>query len=349
MSTQQGDVEAIFHQAWPLPSIRGEVHREEAASRLDHAPVNDSLIERHVDHRDDQSMQLQQTPLPRSPLPHSLPLPTQLVSVPQQPRPLENVQMTAQLLYSETDVVVGAMKDTCSQRTGAWTGNLELVKDEMAYGHLGQHRSRSRAHCLGQICALALTLILSGLALISAGLGGGNRTDTAGSVQGLAGLASSSSVSTLGPLLPPPSPLPKPPTEPPQPPPEPTPAPPPPAMERLLSSFAGGGLLVHTTTCRGKWCWGDKGEDWLNQASTLTTLPPPVEPDCGERCMAAVFFHASLPVVPFSFDGHVSAIGLLFEANDEVWNQVASSTAPTAAFPHASARYCRKPTRHPSC
>ena len=151
MSTQQGDVEAIFHQAWPLPSIRGEVHREEAASRLAHAPANDSLIERHVDHRDDQSMQLQQTPLPRSPLPHSLPLPTQLVSVPQQPRPLENVQMTAQLLYSETDVVVGAMEDTCSQRTGAWTGNLELVKDEMAYGHLGQHRYAGVGHAAARV------------------------------------------------------------------------------------------------------------------------------------------------------------------------------------------------------
>ena len=78
------------------------------------------------------------------------------------------------------------------------------------------------------------------------------------------------------------------------------------------------------TTCWGQWCGHMKTEayKWFDEAVSLTQWPPRVETDCGDYCAAFSWLHPKLPITPFSFNGFQTGIMLIFDANEEMWNEV---------------------------
>ena len=136
------------------------------------------------------------------------------------------------------------------------------------------------------------------------------------------------------PPLPPPLPPPPPPS--PLPPPlSPGPPPPPPlkpgmsaAYSRLVNAFETNGVLAKVTSCHGRWCDSDQNWEhahrWLQtvMSPSFTTLPPPVENDCGTFCAAFSFLSPRIPLTPFGFMGFQSGVMLLYDASPEVWSQV---------------------------
>lgn len=54
----------------------------------------------------------------------------------------------------------------------------------------------------------------------------------------------------------------------------------------------------------------------------MTTLPPPVETDCGQYCAAFSYLTPEIPFSPFGFDGYESGIMFVWDANPTVWSHV---------------------------
>ena len=127
---------------------------------------------------------------------------------------------------------------------------------------------------------------------------------------------------------------------PPAPPPHPPAQPVTNATQRFLDAFNQNGLLTKVTSCHGEWCKGESwehGHEWINRVLESTTLPPPVEADCGEWCAAFSFVSPEVPFVPFGFFQYHSGLMLAFNASDAMWDQVQCMSV-TDSF--TSARAC---------
>jgi len=116
------------------------------------------------------------------------------------------------------------------------------------------------------------------------------------------------------------------------------------------------------TTCHGRFCKYEQAFRWFHDTLGSDVLPPELETDCGKWCSATTFLHQDLPFVAFSFEGSHSGLGLVYAANDEVWDEVQcaavtdSSTTTRACcacsdpflcpfhnFPRDDAGYCGTP------
>ena len=96
----------------------------------------------------------------------------------------------------------------------------------------------------------------------------------------------------------------------------------------LASTFETTGILLHTTTCHGRFCRTGQGLEreksgaWLAATLRSDWLIPSIERDCGEWCSAYAFQNSRLPFSPFSFAGYQSGLALVYAATDEVWQQM---------------------------
>lgn len=139
-------------------------------------------------------------------------------------------------------------------------------------------------------------------------------------------------------------------------PPAPTPTPPLPALPRgatplgrMLDAFNQRGWFLKATTCHGQYCDDDaspKAHAWLRRTLASTTLPPAVETDCGRWCAATSYLNPQIPFAHFTFRGYSTGLALVFDANEEMWNNVQcmattdSSTSTRACCACGEERFC---------
>ncbi|KAL1507971.1 hypothetical protein AB1Y20_007575 [Prymnesium parvum] len=115
-------------------------------------------------------------------------------------------------------------------------------------------------------------------------------------------------------------------------------------IEHMKTAFNERGLLLHLTTCRGDFC--PKRSHVYFESILASGIPAPLENDCGHWCSAFTYLHSTLPMIGIAFPGFYSSVGLLYDPQPEVWDQVQctsttdSSTTTRSCCTCKEERYC---------
>lgn len=104
-------------------------------------------------------------------------------------------------------------------------------------------------------------------------------------------------------------------------------------MTRLQRIFGESGLLIHMLALQDA-----KTRTYIEKLLRFETLDDVrVENDCGAWCSAYTYLSSALPVITFSFRGWEIGGGMIYAANDAVWNTVQCSAVTDST---ATSRAC---------